>query len=306
MRCAGACLLIFSTLGCRNPEHPSERGAHLLPQTEGLELRSDALFSLSPSGGLVLFTRSPSAPGAREGVDDRTPDTVSYARSLVQTLARSVLYEVTGRSRSIDVDASTFGPVAEVQPEAFLGPICWTASGDTAYIAGSGPDALAVAVDEPRPAWRLVRFEEATRQRRCPEPAPRGQQLFGDHGPFVIEWVASRRSIQVRDRTSPRRILLRHRGTLLRPDVGLAEVILAPGGNRLAIVVSRGLGSFTGTPELILISRATLDSEPILLGGPVYRVHWAPDGSGIIAASTLPRGIMLAIYRWQIGPTDPP
>lgn len=291
--CAWLAPVIFLLAGCGTPGHPTEHGASLLPGTEGVEARSLDMVSLSPAGTLLLV------PLAAGGSDhEAAPADREVEAALVAGLGRSVLYDlVTGVVRPTRVDEAALTPLAVERPELFLGETCWSVAGDVVYLGRTRRDALALAVGDAEPEWRLVKFTERDAP-DCPPPPARGEQLLGRHGRFVVERAADG-GIRVRASRSPERVLLEYGGTLLGPDTGISDVLAAPDGQRLAIVLSRGLGSFAGPLELLVISVVAGEPSVLPLGGPAYKIRWTPDGRALLVVSRLPDSAELAVYRWQ-------
>ena len=246
------------------------------------------MFSLSPDGTLLLvpLAASQSDPGAAQA------DTPA---SLVAGLGRTVLYELgTGAVRSTRVNERALAPIAERRPDLFLAAACWSADGDSVHLGGGDGEALALAVGNPQPEWRVV----ADGAGECPRSGRRGEQLLGRHGPFVVERSAG--GLRVRAAAEPQWILLEYEGRLMSPDVTVADLALSPDGGRLAIVLARGQGSFSGPSELFVISVAAREPAARSLGGPAFDVRWTPNGASLLAGSRLPGSADHAIYRWDM------
>lgn len=287
-------LVVLLTVDCGAPGHPTEHGASLLRGTEGVEARSVDMVSVSPAGTLLLV------PLAVRGLDhEPMPSDRDVESDLIAGLGRTVLYELTADSvRPTRADEAALTALAGERPELFLGEACWSVAGDVVYLGRTDRDALALAVGDTEPEWRLVKFtgEDVP---DCPPPPARGEQLLGPHGRFVVERAADG-GIRVRAGGSPERVLLDYEGTLLRPDTDVSDVVAAPDGQRLAIVLSRGSGSFAGPPELFVISVVSGEPSVLPLGGPAYKVLWTPDGRALLVVSKLRDSAELAIYRREL------
>ena len=256
--------------------------------------------SLSPAGDLLLFSLSPSAPADGDEALDRLHGR-SASDDAIDVLASYVIHVLaTGELIRPAVDRQVFERLAEERTDLFFGRPCWSPAGDSVYLGSSPDSAIALPVAGPTPEWVLAK-RTAEASGACQELPSRGEQLLGDHGDFLIE-RSSGGSIVVRDRNPPRRVLLDRDGTLARPHVTLAEVAVAPGGQRLAVILSQGRGSFTGPLELWLVSRVDGDVAARRMGGPVYGVTWTSSGTQLLGASRIQGMRQLAIYRWVTPP----
>jgi hypothetical protein len=272
---------------CYAPPSVSEEGAERIEATAGVGSAVLDDFAVSPSGDRILFARESQRPVAEEALDD-----------LLGALGRfAILDRPGGRLRSVGVDEG-LGPVVGERQGLAVGPLCWPETGDTVYLGISAGPAIAVDAAAPDPEWRLMARAAPPDAVGCPVGALWWRALQGEVGRFVVEDVDGRVRVESRE---DGRLLFEYGGVLTAPDAYLQDVRLAPGGDRLAVVVSRGLGSFSGAAELFVVSMADGDPPRRSLGGPVFHVRWA-GRDALFAVSTLDGGPERAIYYWDLSP----
>jgi hypothetical protein len=263
----------------------SEGGAERIEATAGVGSAVLDDFAVSPAGDRVLFARASQLAAAEAAPDD-----------LLGALEGFAIMDLPGgRLRSVDVDEG-LGEVVGARPGLTVGPLCWSETGDTVYLGTSAGPAIAVDAAAPEPEWRLTERAAPPDPIACPVGALWWRALRGEVGRFVVGDEDGRVRVESRENG---RLLFEYEGVLTAPDAYLQDVRLAPGGDRLAVVVSRGLGSFSGAAELFVVSMGDRDPPPRSLGGPVFNVRWA-GRDALFSVSALDGGPERAIYFWDL------
>jgi hypothetical protein len=274
--------------GCALPP-VAERGAEPIAGTVGVGGMLLDASAVSPSGRLLLFARaSQGEQAAASGADDLAP---LYGFALLE--------RATGRLREVGVDEGTLRGAVEKRPALLLGSLCWTDAEDAVRLGVDAGPTVVLDLQASMLEWRLGTSASPPDPAICPPWQVTGQELLEGTGPFRVD--ALDRSVRVVGRAAPDRPLLDYRGTWLARDTYVRDVRLSPGGRRLAVVLSRGTGSFTGAAGLFVLSREPGEPETRSLGGPVFQVRWSRRGDELFAiASTGAGEPERAIHRWSL------
>jgi hypothetical protein len=274
-------------LGCAAPPHVTERGAERIAGTEGVGGMLLDAYAVSPSGRLLLFARArPGEETAAGGSDVLAP---LYGFTLLE--------RATGRRRDVGVDPGLREAV-ESRPDLLLGSLCWAGAEDGVHLWVDAGPSVELDLNAPTLQWRLGASASPPDPVDCPPWQVTGQELLEGTGPFRVDELD--RSIRLVDRAAPDRPLLDYRGAWLARDPYLRDVRLAPGGRRLAVVLSRGTGSFIGAAELFVLSREPGEPGTRSLGGPAFQVRWSRQGDELFAIASTGAGEReRAIHRWR-------
>jgi hypothetical protein len=278
-----------AAMACSAPPSVQDRGAEKVAGTEGVAGAVLDAYAVSPSGNLILFSREDStALPAAEALDaDLQPLHGFY-----------ILDRRTGDLRPVGVDTPSLRAAAAARSDLLLGSPCWSNEEDAVRLGVRAGPSVVLNVTESPLDWRMGDRPTAPDSLTCPPWRPHGSDLLEGTGAFLIE--TTDRTIRVTVRGDPDRVLLDYAGTQLAPNTYLNDVRPAPVGQRIAVVVSRGLGSFTGASELFVLSIEEGESASRSLGGPVFDVRWSRDGRELFAVSNDPPGRGRAIFRWTV------
>jgi hypothetical protein len=203
------------------------------------------------------------------------------------------------------VDAGALRDAVEARPALLLGSLCWTDAGDVVRLGVDAGPSVELHINAPTLEWRLGASASPPDPATCPPWQATGPELLESTGRFRVERRG--RSVHVVDRAAPERVLLDYGGSWLARDTYVRDVRLAPGGRYLAVVLSRGTGSFTGPGELFVLSREPGEPATRSLGGPVFQVRWSRRGDELFAmAATGAGGQQRAIHRWSLEESPSP
>ena len=279
-------------LACSTPPHVEERGARRIAGTEGVGGILVDVYSVSPSGSLILYSRESATGAARDPSDVLSP-----------LHGFGLLDRATGEVRDVGVNASSLQETADRRSDLLLGSLCWSETEDAVRLGlSAGPNAV-LDLNASTLEWRLGIRPSPPDPVTCPPWRVTGAQLLENTGRFLIE--TRDRAIRVIDRDDRDHMLLDYRGSFFARDTYVSDVRLAPDGQRIAVVVSRGTGSFTGASELYVLSLVDGEPESRSLGGPVFHVRWSRRGDELFAVSaTSESGGQRAIYRWSFRPAQ--
>lgn len=291
MRPYAVTLAVMLTAGCAAPPHVEERGAERIPGTEGVGGILQDVYAASPSGNLILFLRERGGPPAPEDA------------ALASLNGFTLLDRRTAEARAVGVNGSSLGEAVARRSDLLLGSLCWSDTDDAVRLGISAGPNVVLDLNASTLEWRLGVRPSPPDPAVCPPFRVTGRQLLEGTGRFIIE--SGNGVIRVIDREASDQLLLDYRGSTLERDVYLNDVRLAPGGRRIAIVVSRGTGSFTGATELYVLSAVSGEPASRSLGGPVFHVRWSRAGDELFAvADTRDAGPQRAIYSWAFPDRD--
>jgi hypothetical protein len=276
----------FLGAACHAPPSVAEQGAVLIVGTVGVGSVAQDAFAVSPSGEQILFARE-----NRSGVDAET-----VAVEQQPLLGFAILDRRSGRVQAVGIEVEGLRSAVESDPGLVLGSLCWMENEQTVYLGTSVGPSISVRIGDAMPEWRLGTQGVGSDPVACPASTRWWQEPGGGISPFVVDDRGG--AVRVTRRRDGR-VLFEYGGVLAAPDAYIHDALLAPDGNRIAIVVSRGLGSFTGPSELFVVSVAGSDPAHMALGGPVYNVRWSSTGE-LFAVSNLERSRERAIFVWAI------
>lgn len=217
------------------------------------------------------------------------PDAGEGDPNLTRLKQFAVVRTSGGALRRIGIDPDFSSEVVLAHRELMFGPPVWSANSDTLFLARTKGVALYAFLGDSAPTWRVGSWDGP--DVLWTSPNDRMPEAIGN---FTIS--RNRSTIEIQDRT-PGGAVFRYRRGLLSRDVHLHQVRVTEHGDRIAILVSRGRGAFTGTPELFVFSSG---GSTLTLGGPTGHPRWSADGKKLYAIAPIPGSDKNALYSWSV------
>jgi hypothetical protein len=260
----GLLAALWLLAGCGSEPDLLAFGARELPGTAEADYLTARPFSAAPDASMLVFaTRLP----AREESDDL----LAFDRSRLASF------------RILDLDTGSKLALPALPPERLRDlelhgllheAPCWHADSRTLLFRTRTRSYLRFGPLYADPAWSLARRAPAGLDPACGERS----------GPFIGTRVVGRFSIE---RPEGKALRIRHTdapGVLfeVQPDgaatqVTVSDAKLSPSGDALAVVYSKGVGSFTGKAHAAVVSVREATSPARPLGSGVLILDWLDE-----------------------------
>jgi hypothetical protein len=255
-----ACLLL--TAGCGNDPDLLAFGARELPGTVDADYLTARPFSVSPDASMLVFA-TPLVPEQHDG------EVLEFDRGRLESFR--ILDLETGSKTAFPTLPPTHSEMLERYGLLHEAP-CWNADSHTLLFRTRSRSYLKLGPLHADPTWSLVREAPAGLD---PECGKRSAPFIGSRavGRFRVEGANT--------------------------QVTVSDARLSPGGDRLAIVYSRGLGSFTGKAHAAVVSTRADDAPARPLGSGVLIVDWL-DQRRLVGYARPDGRREYALFTWML------
>ncbi len=279
-----ACLLL--TAGCGNDPDLLAFGARELPGTVDADYLTARPFSVSPDASMLVFA-TPLVPEQHDG------EVLEFDRGRLESFR--ILDLETGSKTAFPTLPPTHSEMLERYGLLHEAP-CWNADSHTLLFRTRSRSYLKLGPLHADPTWSLVREAPAGLD---PECGKRSAPFIGSRavGRFRVERPDGK-ALRVRHAESSK-VLFEVRPEGANTQVTVSDARLSPGGDRLAIVYSRGLGSFTGKAHAAVVSTRADDAPARPLGSGVLIVDWL-DQRRLVGYARPDGRREYALFTWML------
>ncbi len=250
--------------GCGDEPDLLAHGAREIPGTLHADYLTARPFSVSPDARMLVFAKPLTA-------EQRDGDVLDFDRGRLTSF------------RLLDLDNGTQSPLPDMTPAQTellerYGLLheapCWHSDSSRLLFRTRYASYLEFGPLHGDPVWSLDREAPAGLAPGCGERPP----------PFVSTQVIGRfrverngvETLRVHHAGKPG-VLLEVRPDGLNTQINVGSAVLSPRGDRLALVYSEGVGSFSGRSKAVVVSARDGDETLRPLGGTVLIVDWIDE-----------------------------